>query len=94
MAWMEQLKMLNTTINSINKSDDIENQRREFARFNLAFYKSLKKFGLENETAYYQYCPMANSDQGAYWLSETKEIRNPYFGEDMLGCGETRETLK
>lgn len=94
MAWMEQLKTLNTTINSINKSDDIENQRREFARFNLAFYKSLKKFGLENETAYYQYCPMANSDQGAYWLSETKEIRNPYFGEDMLGCGETRETLK
>jgi len=85
---------LESAVNAINKSDDIEKQRREFARFNLAFYKSLKMFGLDNETAYYQYCPMANRDKGAYWLSEIKEIRNPYFGEDMLGCGETRETLK
>ena len=51
-------------------------------------------FGLDNEKAYYQYCPMANRDQGAYWFSETEEIRNPYFGEDMLGCGENRETIK
>ncbi|MDD4227398.1 efflux RND transporter periplasmic adaptor subunit [Maribellus comscasis] len=94
MAWMDQLNALESAVNAINKSDDIEKQRREFARFNLAFYKSLKMFGLDNETAYYQYCPMANRDKGAYWLSEIKEIRNPYFGEDMLGCGETRETLK
>jgi Cu(I)/Ag(I) efflux system membrane fusion protein len=51
-------------------------------------------FGLKDKTTYYQYCPMANRDKGAYWFSETDEIRNPYFGEDMLGCGETRETLK
>ncbi len=94
MAWMDQLKTINTTINNISKSTDIEQQRKEFASFNQAFYTSVKQFGLNGETAYYQYCPMANSDKGAYWLSETKEIRNPYFGEDMLGCGETRETLE
>jgi Cu(I)/Ag(I) efflux system membrane fusion protein len=37
---------------------------------------------------------MAEKDKGAYWFSETKEIRNPYFGDEMLGCGENRETLK
>jgi len=93
MAWMDQLNTLNSAVDAIKQSDDIEKQRQEFARFNLAFYKSLKMFGLDNETAYYQYCPMANRDQGAYWFSETQEIRNPYFGEDMLGCGENRETI-
>ncbi len=94
MAWMEQLKTLESTINTISKLMDIEKQRTEFARFNLAFYKSLKMFGLANTTAYFQYCPMAIEDKGAYWFSETEEIRNPYFGDMMLGCGETRETLK
>lgn len=93
MMWMDQLETLNSTINTINRSADINKQRQEFARFNLVFYKSLKMFGLEEVTAYYQYCPMANNNQGAYWLSETKDIRNPYFGKDMLDCGETKEKI-
>ncbi|MBN1133244.1 MAG: DUF3347 domain-containing protein [Bacteroidales bacterium] len=36
---------------------------------------------------------MADSDQGAFWLSEIKEIRKPCFGDKMLGCGETRVTF-
>jgi hypothetical protein len=27
-------------------------------------------------------------------IRNIKEIENPYFGEMMLSCGETRETLK
>ena len=92
--WMKQLKTMNSAIQSIAKQSDIAQQRKEFATFNQAFYHAIKAFGLKGETAYYQYCPMANSDEGAYWLSETKEIRNPYFGEEMIGCGETRETLE
>ncbi len=94
MAWMDQLKTLNSEIKTIATSSDIEKQRAAFSKFNEAFYKSLKRFGLKSDTAYYQFCPMANNEKGAYWLSETKEIRNPYFGEDMLGCGETKETIK
>ncbi|MCA1760603.1 MAG: DUF3347 domain-containing protein, partial [Bacteroidales bacterium] len=85
---------LNSTINTISSSTNIEKQREAFAKFNLAFYKSLKMFGLSNITAYYQYCPMAIEDKGAYWFSEIEEIRNPYFGEEMLACGETREIIK
>lgn len=92
--WMDQLKTINSTINAISKSNDIEKQRQEFVQFNLAFHKSVKMFGLVNKTAYYQFCPMANNDKGAYWLSETEEIRNPYFGDMMLSCGEVKETIK
>ena len=94
MAWMEYLESMKKSVSSIIKSMDIEKQRSEFAMFNIAFYKSLKAFGLNKVTTYYQYCPMADKDNGAYWFSDSEEIKNPYFGDAMLGCGENRETLK
>jgi Cu(I)/Ag(I) efflux system membrane fusion protein len=93
MVWMEYLDKLDAEITSISSNTDISAQRVSFASFNDAFYASLKAFGLHHGTVYYQYCPMANGDKGAFWLSDVEEINNPYFGEDMLRCGETRETL-
>jgi Cu(I)/Ag(I) efflux system membrane fusion protein len=40
------------------------------------------------------YCPMAFNNKGAAWLQPDKEIRNPYFGAQMLSCGEVRRQLK
>lgn len=94
MVWMEQLEILNNSIKTILAEDDIEKQRLAFSDFNNTFYTSLKMFGLTNGTVYYQFCPMAFNDKGAYWFSETEEIRNPYFGDMMLSCGETKETIK
>jgi membrane fusion protein, copper/silver efflux system len=37
---------------------------------------------------------MANNDKGAYWFSDSEEIKNPCFGDMMLGCGENRETIE
>ncbi|MDZ7738053.1 MAG: efflux RND transporter periplasmic adaptor subunit [Bacteroidales bacterium] len=94
MLWMDQLEVLNSNIVLIAGSGDIEEQRAAFIEFNQAFYESVSTFGLNEEKVYYQYCPMADNDRGAYWLSGTEEIRNPYFGDKMLKCGETREVLK
>lgn len=41
-----------------------------------------------------QFCPMAFDGKGANWLSANEEIRNPYFGDKMLKCGKTIETIK
>ena len=94
MQWMRQLKILENSIKAIINFADIEKQRSEFAIFNLAFYESIKTFGLSNVTAYYQFCPMALDNKGAYWFSDSEEIRNPYFGDMMLECGEVVETIK
>ena len=94
MEWMSQIDKLDVQIDKISNSSDIEDQRLSFAEFNDIFYSSLKTFGLHHGTVYYQYCPMARGDKGAYWFSNIKEIENPYFGEAMLSCGETRETLE
>lgn len=94
MKWMNLLETLNSEISTIVSAGDLSAQRIAFAEFNDAFYNTVELFGLQSGTVYYQYCPMANGDQGAFWLSEVDEIRNPYFGDEMLSCGETRETFE
>lgn len=94
MKWMSLLEILESEISTISNTGDISDQRIAFADFNDAFYNTLGLFGLQSGTVFYQYCPMANGDQGAFWLSEVNEIRNPYFGNEMLSCGETRETFE
>ncbi|MDP1725278.1 MAG: efflux RND transporter periplasmic adaptor subunit [Bacteroidota bacterium] len=92
--WFEISGSMDKQVKRIISSDNLEEQRKAFSDFSDLFYKSVKEFGLKEGTAYYQYCPMADNDKGAYWLSETKTIRNPYFGSKMMNCGETKETLK
>jgi membrane fusion protein, copper/silver efflux system len=94
MNWMKQLNSMNLNLGKIKNSKDIEIQREGFAAFNLALYQAIKEFGMNKITAYYQFCPMAFNSKGAYWLSESETIQNPYFGKKMLTCGDTRETLK
>ncbi len=45
------------------------------------------------QKVYYQYCPMAFNNKGAYWLSNQREILNPYFGNKMLKCGEVADSV-
>lgn len=94
MDWMSNLKVFNESIVLINSSTNLKVQRKAFASFSDALYKSVKLFGLGSITAYYTYCPMANNNTGAFWLSESKQIRNPYMGEQMLTCGKVKETLQ
>lgn len=94
MEWMEHLELLNNSLDIIEGSSDIDVQRKEFISLNNTFYETVKTFGIQKDSVYYQYCPMADNDRGAYWLSNEKEIRNPYFGDMMLTCGEVREVIK
>lgn len=92
--WMEQLKAMNAALKAIRSAGDVEKQRLAYARFEDALYTSLKAFGINNKPVYRQFCPMAQSGKGAYWLSDKKPIRNPYFGDQMLTCGETKEVIQ
>ncbi len=94
VMWMDMLKPLEGSLQKISGSKDIEAQRLAFADLTEALYQSLKMFQVQGLNIYYQFCPMARDGAGANWLSRDKDIRNPYFGEAMLTCGETKETLK
>ena len=42
---------------------------------------------------YQAYCPMYNNNKGAQWLSESKDIQNPYFGSKMMTCGKVQKVI-
>ena len=46
-----------------------------------------------NKTLYQDFCPMYNDGKGAVWLSEFKEIKNPYYGSKMLTCGSIQKEI-
>jgi Cu(I)/Ag(I) efflux system membrane fusion protein len=92
MDWMNYLNAMNNGLDQIASASSIANQRSAFMEYNTGLYQSIKAFGIGQE-AFYQFCPMANNNSGAYWLSDSKEIRNPYMGEKMPTCGAVKETL-
>ncbi len=92
--WMKQLKTLNYEAGIISKTENIDTQRKSFKSFSDAMIKVVKTYGLQSEKVYIQFCPMADNDKGAFWLSTQKQIANPYFGDMMLTCGETKDSIK
>jgi Cu(I)/Ag(I) efflux system membrane fusion protein len=92
--WMAYLGTMESSLKEIQSASDIEAQRKSFSALSDSFYKSIKAFGLGGSTAYYEFCPMAFNNEGAYWLSDAEQIRNPYFGDAMLTCGSVKEKLK
>lgn len=78
---------------SISQTDNVEEQRKIFKKLSERVYQLASEDKLAFNTLYKQYCPMAFNNTGAYWLSDSKAIRNPYFGDKMLKCGKVEETL-
>ncbi|PRY88538.1 efflux RND transporter periplasmic adaptor subunit [Mongoliibacter ruber] len=92
--WMDLLRPIQSSLDKIAQTADVEEQRKHFETLSDNLIEAVEYFGVVENTIYRQYCPMAFKDQGAYWLSSEKEIRNPYFGDMMLTCGEVKETYQ
>nr|WP_293842934.1 efflux RND transporter periplasmic adaptor subunit [uncultured Arsenicibacter sp.] len=92
--WMTYLNAMNEGLKTLRNIGDLEKQRTAYAEFEDGLYRSIKAYGITDKPVYRQYCPMALNNKGSYWLSDEKPIRNPYFGNMMLTCGETKEEIK
>lgn len=92
--WMDLLKPMQGSLDKIAQTSDVEEQRKHFETLSDNLIEAVEYFGVVENTIYRQYCPMAFRDKGAYWLSAEKEIRNPYFGDKMLTCGEVKGTYQ
>ena len=92
--WMQHSIELKKSLNAITMAENIGGVRRYLRIISDEYISIAKTFQPYKSTLYIQYCPMANDNGGAYWLSKSKKIRNPYFGKSMLNCGETRDSVK
>ena len=90
--WMEMLKGMKDARAKMASAKDIEEARKHFSMLSFHLLEMTETFGINKDVVYKDYCPMAFGDQGAYWLSEKKDITNPYFGASMLACGEVKQT--
>ena len=92
--WMDLLSPIQSSLDKMGQTSDVGEQRKHFEILSDNLIEAVEYFGVVDNTVYRQYCPMAFRDQGAYWLSSEKEIRNPYFGDKMLTCGEVKEVYE
>ncbi|QQS37183.1 MAG: DUF3347 domain-containing protein [Ignavibacteriales bacterium] len=76
-----------------DNAGNIEHQREHFDMLSADIYDLVKEFG-GGQTLYKIYCSMYNDKKGAIWLSESKTIKNPYYGKKMLTCGTVEEEIK
>ncbi len=74
-------------------ADKLEHQREHFEILSKDIYDLVKTFGSE-QVLYKDFDSMYNNGKGAFWLSETKEIRNPYMGKAMSSSGSMEEEIK
>ena len=91
--WMVLHKEIKSSVSSISEETNIKAHRSHFKRLSMHLTSAIETFGI-NEIVYSQYCPMADNNNGAYWLSEQKKVINPYFGEAMLTCGEVKHVIE
>ncbi len=89
MALMKVLEPLTTDAKNISESKDIIEQRDLFKSLSKNMYEVIK-VSEPDVTIYYQFCPM----QDANWLSMDSTVKNPYYGAQMLSCGNTVETIE
>lgn len=79
--------------NTLTSKADIEGKRKSFQMISDAMYDLVRTVHYDNGVVYHAYCPMAFNDAGAYWLSSSADIKNPYFGKKMLTCGEIKNSV-
>lgn len=79
---------------AILQESDLEKQRVHFSTISQELIQLVESEGIRQGAAYVAFCPMAMEDKGAYWLTQEKEVINPYFGASMLTCGSIEKTLE
>ncbi|TAF43028.1 MAG: DUF3347 domain-containing protein [Sphingobacteriales bacterium] len=89
-TWQEYAEKIKSDVEHIAETKDAGHQRDHFNDLSNNLFAVAKAFKINTKEVHQQYCPMKK----AYWLSESSDIKNPYYGKKMLTCGKVTETLK
>lgn len=89
-AFKEASTGLMPALHPLTTTKDLAAQRKLFAQL-TAPMAGLAKASPNSVPVYLAHCPMYQG--GADWLSLEKEIKNPFYGSRMLGCGSVKETI-
>ena len=92
--WMAMAAGLEKILTDAGRAKDIKPLRESFALYSEQMAVLAKRFGPPGGgDTYRMKCPMAFNNRGAIWLQDNKDLRNPYYGAEMLKCGDIQEVL-
>lgn len=92
-AWHNHQEVYESKLKEMQHIKGLDNKRSYFSHISEIMYCTIKSFGLKQGNLFAIFCPMAFDSKGAYWISDSKTIQNPYFGSKMPTCGEVKEEL-
>lgn len=100
-APVDTLNLAKKDLKAMALNKNITDKRRDLYSLTQHMYAFLETVQYDEKKIYLQECPMAfNDTEPGIWLSETKDIRNPYlglhhpkYGKAMIDCGDTKTTL-
>ncbi len=72
----------------MNHIKELNNKRSYFSHISEMVYCTIKSLGLKQGNLFAIFCPMAFDGKGAYWISNSKTIQNPYLGSIYHGVSD------
>jgi hypothetical protein len=72
---------------------DIHHQREHLVMLSLDIKDLIEIVGTDQKV-YEAYCPMANNNKGAIWVTNKNKVENPYMGQSMPKCGKINGEIK
>jgi len=84
---------ISSEIKGLLGEKNIDGKRKSFQMVSDQLYDLIRTVQYDRAVIYHNYCPMAFNDQGANWLSNTSQIRNPYIPKKMITCGEVKDSI-
>ncbi len=73
-----------------DNSGKLDHQREHFALISKDIIDLIEQAGTSKKL-YQDFCPMYDDNKGASWISEIKEIKNPFYGSKMSTCGSVKK---
>ena len=77
----------------VKNGDRISHQREHFEILSTDINDLITLLGTDKQL-YRDFCPMVNNGKGAIWISEIKEIKNPFLGSKSPSCGVIQKEIK
>lgn len=71
----------------------LEGKRKSFQMISGNIFDLARAIRYSRHKIYLLHCPMAFNNTGADWLSNSTDIKNPYFGDKMLTCGAVKDSV-
>jgi hypothetical protein len=85
--------MITSSAKGLAGESSLSEMRKEFEMIADNLWQLTRVVKYNGQKLFWQYCPMAFNNRGAYWISSERQVRNPYFGNEMLECGKVADSL-